>query len=140
MAKEKLDVFQKLEQAKKIRADAELRAKEIELDILTELKNEKKELLAKVTLIDKEIERVTGRPAGAGSSGGGKRIDSEATILEILKAHDSISCAAIEQHPKMVALYAPREVPAQAIKLKSLVEQKKIGKKGELKKSVYSLA
>ena len=135
---EKSDVQKKLEKAKSIREEAEKQASEIESGILKELKDERKELLAQVEQIDSEIERISGKPSGEGKS----RIDTEAVILEIVKEHGKVTCAAIETHPKMIELYAAqkREVSPQAAKLKKLMEENKLKKHGERKKAVYSLA
>lgn len=131
------EIAKKLDKAKAIREDAEKRAKEIESGILQELKDQRKNFMEQVEQIDSEIERISGKPVPTGKR---TRIDTEPTILEIVKETGKASCVAIESHPKMVALYSPREVSPQAIKLKSLVEEKKLAKHGERKKAVYSLA
>lgn len=135
---EKSDVLAKLAKAQAIRDKAEEQAKEIESEILDELKEEKKQLLAQVAKLDAEIERISGKPASQGKT----RIKTESVILEIVKEQGKISCAAIESHPKLVALYTEqkREVSSQAGKLNSLVKEKKLAKHGERKKAVYSLA
>jgi hypothetical protein len=132
-------VLKKLEKAKSIREEAEKQASEIESGILKELKAERKKLLAQVAQIDGEIERISGKPVATGE--GKKRIDTEQTILEIVKELGKASCLTIESHPKMIALYAEnkREVSPQAAKLKSLVKAKQLVKHGERKKAVYSL-
>jgi len=137
---DKSDVQRKLEKAQSIRDEAERQAKEIESSILKELKQERKDLLEQVAQLDSEIERISGKPVA--SSEGKSRIDTEAVILAIVKEHGKVSCAAIETHPKLVALYAEqnRKVSPQAAKLKSLVKEKKLVKNGERKKAVYSLA
>jgi len=135
---EKSDVLKKLEKAKSIREEAEKQASEIESEILKELKSEKKNLLAQLAQIDSEIERISGKPVNEGKS----RLNTEPVILEIVKEHGKVTCATIETHPKMIAFYGEqkREVSPQAIKLKSLVKEKKLVKTGERKKAVYSLA
>jgi ATP-dependent 26S proteasome regulatory subunit len=132
------EIAKKLEKAQSIREDAEKRAKEIESGILDELKEQKKSLLEQVEQLDSKIEKISGKPVATGEKR--KRIDSEPTILAIVKERGQVSCVAIETDPKMIALYSPREVSAQAIKLKSLLEEKKLKKTGERKKAVYSLA
>lgn len=135
---EKSEVQIKLEKAQSIRDEAEKKAKEIEAGILKELKQERKDLLEQVAQLDSEIERISGKPSGEGKS----RIDAEQVILAIVKEHGKVSCAAIETHPKLIALYGEqnRKVSPQAAKLKSLVKEKKLVKSGERKKAVYSLA
>jgi hypothetical protein len=132
------EIAKKLEKAQAIRDDAEKRAKEIESSILDELKDQRKSLLEQVENIDREIERISGKPVAA--SGGGTRKKTEPVILEILKESPKISCAAIQSHPKMIALYGGGKVAPQAIKLTKMVEEKKLVKHGERKKAVYSLA
>ena len=140
----KIDVYQKLESAKKLRDDAEAKAKQIEKDCLNDLKTERKDLAAKLALIDEEIGKITGvKPVSTAGGSGKGRVDSEATILGILAKHPGISCHAIETHPDMIALYATigkAKASPQSIKLKSMVEAGKLVKTGELKKAVYSLA
>jgi hypothetical protein len=131
------EIFKKLEKAIAIREDADKRAKEIEFGILQELKDHRKNLLEQIESIDSEIERISGKPVSTGKR---TRIDTEPTILEIVKESGKVSCVAIGTHPKMVALYSPREVSPQAIKLAKMVEEKKLVKTGERKKAVYSLA
>ena len=132
-------VLAKIEKAKAIRKKADKEASQIESGALKDLKKEKKDLLEQVKQIDAEIERISGKPVA--NRQGGKRIDTEKTILEIVKELGKASCLAIETHPKMIARYKEfnREVAAQAVKLKTLVKEKKLVKTGERKKAVYSL-
>jgi hypothetical protein len=65
------DALKKLEAAKKIRDDAEKKAKEIEKGVIDELKQERRDYAAKIAEIDKELERITGK-AVSGASGTGK--------------------------------------------------------------------
>jgi hypothetical protein len=136
---EKLDVFTRLEKAKSIREAAEKQAKEIESGILNELKDQRQSLMEQVKMIEGEIERISGKPVPTGETR--KRIDTEPIILEIVREHGKVSCAAIETHPKMIARYAEfgREVSPQAAKLKSLIKENKLKKTGERKQAVYSL-
>ena len=64
------DALKKLEAAKKIRDDAEKKAKEIEKGVVDDLKRERKELASKMAEIDKELERITGKASSATSSTG----------------------------------------------------------------------
>lgn len=137
---EKSDVLKRIEKAKSIREQAEKQASEIEAGILKDLKDERKSLLEQVKEIDGEIERISGKPVSANGATGGKRKQTEPIILEILKETPKITCAAIQAHPKMIALYEGGKVSPQAAKLKSLVKEKKLVKTGERKKAVYSLA
>ena len=134
------EISKKLEKAKAIREDADKRAKEIESGILLELKEQKKSFLEQIESIDSEIERISGKPVVTSGATGGKNKKTEPVILEILKEFPKISCAAIQSHPKMIALYNGGKVSPQAIKLAKMVEEKKLEKTGERKKAVYSLA
>ena len=58
---DKNDVYVRLEQAEKLRKDADQRAKEIEAGILKDLKLERSDLLAKLESVNKSIERISGK-------------------------------------------------------------------------------
>jgi hypothetical protein len=120
-----LDITSKLEQAKKIREEAEARAKQIEKDCLTDLRAELKTLDAKRLLLTEEIQRITGTPQNETPMANLRtKVNGEAlrnVILEaIAESKNGISCAALMKHPKLVTLYAEKAktVPQQASRAK----------------------
>ena len=139
-----IDINAKLEQAAKIREEANERAKQIEKDCLDDLKKELKDLDAKRSLLTAEIERISGKPSAPAPTSGKKRVNGaelEGTILAIVKEKKNISCADIMKHEKMVALYGAigKKVSQQANLLSKMVEEKKLDKSGDGKKSLYSI-
>jgi len=137
---EKVDALKQLEKAKSIREQAEKQAKEIESGILQELKDQRKNLLEQVKQLDSDIERISGKTIAVVAVTGKKNKKPEPVILEILKDSPKLSCAGIQSHSKMKALYDGGQVSPQANKLAKMVEEKKLKKEGEGKTAVYSLA
>lgn len=146
----KIDVFQRIEAAEKLRKDAQLeadvaiekanvRAKEILQGAVADLKAERRGFENKIAEIDKQLEKITGKSSSA-SGKGGKRVNAEAAILDIVKkSKDGISAANIMKNEALVNLYKihGKPVAPQFIKLNKMVEAKTIGKKGSGKAAVY---